>query len=103
MRAIRASIFFSISAGVAAWSMVASAAARSGAARMDLFGIAFIGHAQPALHFAIDVGGRGDGDAVGDAVLLGIAAGLDEAAFAFERAEGEAHIDAGLGGGLELS
>src|SRR5580700_3228621 len=57
---------------------------------------------QPLLHFAVDVLHRRDGDAVSDAVLLGIAASVDEAALGFSRPQSEAEIDARLRGGLDL-
>ena len=63
-----------------------------------------VGSAKPFLQIGIDLGGRGEFDAVGDAIFFGEAAGVDEAFGEFTLVSGEAEteIDAGIGGGLDL-
>jgi len=55
------------------------------------------------LYFIVDVRGGRNRDAVRDAVLLGVAPGIDEAAFGLAGSESETEVDAGPGCGLDLS
>ena len=64
--------------------------------------IQLVRFAEPALHFLINMSRRCDGNAVGDAVLLSEAAGVDEAASRFGVLESETEIDARVRGGLDL-
>src|SRR5579864_6274095 len=64
--------------------------------------VEIVGCLEPAFHFIVDVVERRDRDAVGDAVALGQAAGVDEASRWLRFGQGEAEVDAGAGRGFDL-
>src|SRR5262249_61559933 len=64
--------------------------------------IALVSGLEPTFHFGVNVFERFDGDAVRNAVLLGEAAGIDQAAFRLSIAQGKAEIDAGARCRLDL-
>src|SRR5438105_1864524 len=59
-----------------------------------LLSIQLIRCVQPVFHFVVNFGHLRDGDAVRDAVFLGVAAGVDETARRFGVLEREAEVDA---------
>src|SRR3954465_7250745 len=61
-----------------------------------------VGHPQPPPDLVVDLRQAGDRDAVGDAVLFGEAAGVDQAAGGGGVLEGEAEVDARRRGRLDL-
>jgi len=69
---------------------------------LRLLRVLVVRYLQPSLDLGVDLVERLDADAVRDAVFLLIAAGFDQPALAFARAQREAEIDAGARGGLDL-
>src|SRR5436305_13380054 len=106
----RASFFFAYSRTsfgliISTYYATSAATRRPAASQAGTAGlrcVAVVGRLQPVFHFGVNLARRRNRDAVRDAVLLGVAAGVDQSPFNGARSQREAEIDACVGCGLDL-